>query len=90
MFGIEYTVLDQPQVVPDLPEMIIPHDKYVVMGDNRDSSFDSRLWFYPQWGFIDRQEVVGRAEFTFWSWNESFKPRFDRMFQSLRYSREEN
>lgn len=34
----------------------VPQDKYIVFGDNREGSSDSR-----QWGFIDRSDIVGRA-----------------------------
>ncbi|PIR42972.1 signal peptidase I [candidate division WWE3 bacterium CG10_big_fil_rev_8_21_14_0_10_32_10] len=39
----------------------IPDGKYVVFGDNRDRSSDSR-----QWGFIEKSDIVGRALFRFW------------------------
>ena len=39
----------------------IPKDQYFMMGDNRDNSQDSRFW-----GFLDRNRVIGRANFMFW------------------------
>ena len=34
------------------------------MGDNRDHSHDSRFW-----GFVDIQEVKGKAFLIYWSWD---------------------
>jgi signal peptidase I len=39
----------------------VPEDSYFMMGDNRDSSFDSRYW-----GFVDRSEIYGKACFRLW------------------------
>jgi signal peptidase I len=43
-------------------ELVVPPGGYFAMGDNRDLSFDSRYW-----GFIPRQNVVGRPMFIYWS-----------------------
>lgn len=42
--------------------LIIPKDKYWVMGDNRRNSVDSR-----EWGPVDRKKITGRATFIIWS-----------------------
>ena len=34
------------------------------MGDNRDRSYDSRFW-----GFVDDNDVEGRAMVIYWSWD---------------------
>ena len=47
-------------------ELVVPPDKYFVMGDNRENSEDSRYW-----GFVPRDLVIGRAMFVYWSYDES-------------------
>ena len=44
-----------------LPRVRIPRGKFLMMGDNRNNSRDSRVW-----GPLDRNRVVGRAMFIFW------------------------
>ncbi len=43
-------------------EIVVPPDSYFAMGDNRDVSYDSRYW-----GFIPRENVIGRPLFIYWS-----------------------
>lgn len=38
---------------------IIPKDKFFVMGDNRDDSFDSRYW-----GFVDKKDITSTPSFS--------------------------
>jgi len=67
----------------------VPQDHYFAMGDNRDRSRDSR--FLNDVGFIPRNNLVGRAEFKFfsvngevwefWKWGKSL--RFERFFESI-------
>jgi signal peptidase I len=47
-------------------EIVVPANKYFVMGDNRNNSEDSRWW-----GFVPRDLVIGRAMFVYWSYDES-------------------
>ncbi len=42
----------------------VPQGQYLMMGDNRDRSYDSRFW-----GLVNRDEVEGRAMFIYWSWD---------------------
>lgn len=43
----------------------VPSNQYVVMGDNRGNSSDSR-----EWGFINRTSIVGRAFFIYWPFDK--------------------
>lgn len=43
-------------------ELVVPSDRYFVMGDNRDRSWDSRYW-----GFVDRRSIMGRPIVIYWS-----------------------
>lgn len=43
-------------------DLVVPPDKYFGMGDNRDRSLDSRYW-----GFIPRENIIGRPLFIYWS-----------------------
>ena len=50
----------------DGKEIVVPKGNYFVMGDNRNNSEDSRWW-----GFVNRDLVIGRAMFVYWSYDES-------------------
>ena len=39
----------------------VPEDSYYVLGDNSDSSKDSRYW-----GFVPEDNIIGRAMFIWW------------------------
>lgn len=45
-----------------IPAQIIPPDSYFVLGDNRNSSYDSR-----HWGALPRHLVIGKARMVLWS-----------------------
>lgn len=68
----------------DVAPMVVPEGHYVAMGDNRDNSRDSRFWTYPSWGFVKKEDIVGRADVLFWSWAPGLKVRTERIGMSLR------
>lgn len=43
-------------------DLVVPAGGYFAMGDNRDVSYDSRYW-----GFIPRENMIGRPLFIYWS-----------------------
>jgi signal peptidase I len=66
--------------MPSFEAVVVPENAYIVMGDNRDNSFDSR-WF----GFVERSRILGRATAVVLSLdiNHGFRPRWDRFFTRL-------
>jgi len=54
---------------------IVPKEKYFMMGDNRDQSYDSRYW-----GYVDIRDIRGEALIMYWSWDgKNHWPRFERI-----------
>lgn len=74
--------LEQPEgtVYDSFSEVVVPKDQYLVLGDNRQNSADSRVH-----GFIPREEIIGRAEKVLLSfdYDANYLPRTERVFQPL-------
>jgi signal peptidase I len=47
-------------------EVVVPPNTVFAMGDNRDSSLDSRYW-----GFVPRDNIVGKPVIVYWSYDAS-------------------
>jgi signal peptidase I len=45
-------------------ELVVPANCYFAMGDNRDSSDDSRFW-----GFVPRENIIGKPLIVYWSYD---------------------
>jgi signal peptidase I len=75
----------------DTPVYVVPKGHYFAMGDNRDSSLDSRV--LNQVGYVPAENLVGRAEFLFFStdgsariwevWKWPSATRFSRFFNGV-------
>ena len=57
----------------------IPDDSYYVMGDNRDNALDSRFW-----GPVQRNLMVGKPLFVYWSSEQSGGIRWRRIFSKIK------
>lgn len=56
----------------------VPEDETFMMGDNRDHSNDSRFW-----GTVPYKYIVGKPWFIYFSWDDNYEIRWDRMFKSI-------
>ncbi len=65
--GVEHYIyeISDMERLDDTPEHTVPAGHYFAMGDNRDSSLDSRV--LGEVGFIPAENLIGRAWFIFFS-----------------------
>ncbi len=80
--GVEHLVRIQKQssAFSNFLPVVVPEGHYLVLGDNRDNSADSRVI-----GFVPREEIVGRSRSVVLSFNydNNYIPRTDRFFRTL-------
>ncbi len=63
---LNLAVLTAPgQFLQEGRDVSVPPDNYIVMGDNRSNSSDSR-----EWGFVPKDDIIGQALFRYWPSNE--------------------
>ena len=55
----ENYIQERPQY--QLDTVVVPPDQYMVLGDNRNNSYDSHYW-----GFVPKDKIIGRAVIRFW------------------------
>jgi len=80
--GTTHVVMSIPSIsaIRNFGPIIVPKDRYFVMGDNRDNSKDSRYF-----GFVERKAIIGEAKGVILSFDitDKFQPRFKRFFASV-------
>jgi signal peptidase I len=78
----DHAVMALPRIpaLRDFGPMVVPADAYVMLGDNRDNSRDSRYF-----GFMPRHAIIGEVKAVVVSADLShwLKPRFDRWFSAI-------
>lgn len=77
-YRAEGGMLGFPMLRESLQPVKVPKDSYFVLGDNRDNSQDSRYW-----GFVHKDDLVGRAFILYFSWNSNAESPIDQ----IRWSR---
>lgn len=74
----------RPAPADDFGPVQVPPGHYFMMGDNRDRSYDSRLWNHGRGGFVPLQDIRGKALLVLWSWDDqAWHPRWTRLAQPL-------
>lgn len=81
--GMSHPVMQTPSrpSIRSFEPIVVPEGQFLLLGDNRDNSMDSRYW-----GFVDRDQIVGKATGVVLSLDpdQSFTPRWGRWFSGLR------
>jgi len=70
----------RPAELASFRAVVVPSDHYLVLGDNRRNSADSRVY-----GFVPREELKGKANYVAFSldYDNFYLPKADRFTQSL-------
>lgn len=77
--GITHDIYVRPDVNNTDIDVVVPEGHYYMMGDNRDSSLDSRAW-----GFVPEENLIGKAFGVWMSWNSNLhKVRWNRIFTGI-------
>ncbi len=63
IYGNDTWTPEELKIRDNYGPVTVPPDSYFVMGDNRDNSNDSRYW-----GFVTREELIGKPLFVYWSY----------------------
>jgi len=83
-YVVESEIHSDPHSIPERDNfgpIVVPPDSYFMMGDNRDTSLDSRYW-----GFVHTHELTGTAQLIYWSWDIKAGGYFAR-FATIRWDR---
>lgn len=60
----ERRIQDEVKGQVTVKEIVVPPGSFFAMGDNRDSSLDSRYW-----GFVPRENIIGKPLIIYWSYD---------------------
>lgn len=88
---VDHVILNETYVDPNnqgniydyknIHDMVVPPNKYFVLGDNRRGSSDSR-----DWGFVPKKNIIGRAALVYWPLqqdNDGFLPNVTAVFANI-------